>query len=1602
MFRAGASLSIALLCLLGGAALGVEPPANPYATAGDGKAEVYWDAVPGADGYKVYRSEQSGSGYAEIAEVGTLYYLDNGLTNGAPYYYVVTTLDDGEESGTSDEVAVTPATTFSVLTYTRRSDEFYWLNVWMIESSYAIGGGDPEQEVMLVEGETTIPEDGSPPRVTADGRYMVFVTDGMVRRLDMASRAVVTLRAQNVYDRGLAVSPATGEIAYVHEESGQWDIHIMDLDGGNDRAVTDDSAFDRWPEFAPDGSHLIFVTDLPGKDEVYRINLDGSGATRLTSNSLDERRPVYSPDGAMIAFHAYDSSSHKNEIYTVDSSGGSLTNESGGTGEDEISPAFDPRNLWLAWIWVEEVWNADLHAWEYRHHVRRKSLSNGSIAPVTQSNLHVHRKAMAWQGKTDGMPPRRIVDLAADNATGESLRLKWTAPGDDGRAGRATRYDIRYATSPIDEATWEQAWWVAQALVPRYSGVGENLIVTGLEAETTYYFAVKAADEQDNFSGLSNVASGATLSSGDATAPDPPTGLSVEPRDYLRNVLTWTASPSSDVAFYRVFRDGAPVGETNETTFTDQLDAVASVEYTVRAYDENANESDATAPEPATSKDGTVPAAPTTLRAFNTSGSVRLVWAANTEPDAASTKIWRKPDGGSWSLLDQVSGQTEYEDLSGAAEQKYFYRVSTVDAAGNVGVQSAVVEGIPGWPDNERVLIVVNSNSADSQEIGEYYRQMRNIPAGHVVTITATTNQSIAESDYYTDVRDPIRDHIQANGLQEKILYIVTTRGVPLKVTGSDQRALDSLLADLYGTVTTGWGGEYGSDNPYYLDSSRFTSSYGTVLVARLSGPSVEHVKGLVDRALYAEQHLDAGTGTAWIDLRGLKPDLNNWYYSQAERYIETAGGRIAAEGIETVVDRNEEMFPNGTCDNTLFYYGWYSPHSFQPIFDGYLKVGSVAWHLDSASAAILTDLSDPNWSVQMIARGATSVAGAVREPYTQALQAGGIFYERFFRGYTAAESWYASIPNTHWMMVFVGDPLYAPFREPPVADAVAPAISNVAAGAEIAHTVRVTWETDEVAEHRVEYGTGYALSTEYDGWFTRRASVLVESLDHNVVYPYRVVSRDPAGNERVVEGGTFVIADDDDDGLPNHVETNTGVYVSEWDTGTDPADPDSDGDLMLDGWEVENELDPNVNDAGGDLDGDGLSNGDEYGLGTKANDPDTDDDGMEDGWEVVNGFDPTDPADATVDTDGDGLLNVEEAAFGSDPRNEGSPVFVYVDAGNAGDPAQDGTAAHPYASIQAGIDAASAPAVVKVVAGVYEEAVVMADGVWVIGPGARNATIDAQNAGTGVFFNGVSDGLLAGFTITTSGGNYDGVSAADSTFTIRHCVIENSKSGIGVTSSGSVEVVACVLAGNAEHGLFATASAGVSVANCTIANNVQSGLAWSATGTAAVTNSILWGNGDDVSGDPVLFTVTYSNIGDGDFAGGVGNQAVDPQFAGAGVGNFRLRDLSPCIDAGTSEGAPSLDVLGHARYDILMAPNVGGGSRPWYDIGAYERPLPGDVDANGVVDGVDLTAVISAWATTPGDPLWSPDADLDGTGLVDGFDLTSVISNWTSSHWAR
>lgn len=101
--------------------------------------------------------------------------------------------------------------------------------------------------------------------------------------------------------------------------------------------------------------------------------------------------------------------------------------------------------------------------------------------------------------------------------------------------------------------------------------------------------------------------------------------------------------------------------------------------------------------------------------------------------------------------------------------------------------------------------------------------------------------------------------------------------------------------------------------------------------------------------------------------------------------------------------------------------------------------------------------------------------------------------------------------------------------------------------------------------------------------------------------------------------------------------------------TVTDSDDTDRDGIPNV--YEIANGLNPNVNDASLDLDGDGLSNLKEFQLGTKANNPDTDGDGLRDGVETGTGtyVSATDTGTSPLkaDTDNDGLADSVETNTG-------------------------------------------------------------------------------------------------------------------------------------------------------------------------------------------------------------------------------------------------------------------------------------------------------------------------------------------------------------------
>ena len=176
------------------------------------------------------------------------------------------------------------------------------------------------------------------------------------------------------------------------------------------------------------------------------------------------------------------------------------------------------------------------------------------------------------RGGGDTMAPAAVSNLSAPSATSGSVTLNWTAPGDDGSTGTASAYDVRYSTATITDANWGSATQCTGEPTPKASGQAETFTVNGLSASTTYYFAMKVADEVPNTSGLSNVVSKATAAGGGTsllTDGDFQSGTGFTTGSY-------TAGTSSDGVWYSSTRwvktTNAGDGGTGDTAATVNKD----------------------------------------------------------------------------------------------------------------------------------------------------------------------------------------------------------------------------------------------------------------------------------------------------------------------------------------------------------------------------------------------------------------------------------------------------------------------------------------------------------------------------------------------------------------------------------------------------------------------------------------------------------------------------------------------------------------------------------------------------------------------------------------------------------------------------------------------------------------------------------------------------------------------------------------------------------------------------------------------------------------------------------------------------------------------
>src|SRR5205085_7053488 len=88
---------------------------------------------------------------------------------------------------------------------------------------------------------------------------------------------------------------------------------------------------------------------------------------------------------------------------------------------------------------------------------------------------------------SDTTAPSTITDLIVSAVTSNTVTLSWTAPGDDGNAGTATSYDVRYRTNAITSNNWSSSTLAANEPAPLVAGTTQSFTINGLTPNRSYF-----------------------------------------------------------------------------------------------------------------------------------------------------------------------------------------------------------------------------------------------------------------------------------------------------------------------------------------------------------------------------------------------------------------------------------------------------------------------------------------------------------------------------------------------------------------------------------------------------------------------------------------------------------------------------------------------------------------------------------------------------------------------------------------------------------------------------------------------------------------------------------------------------------------------------------------------------------------------------------------------------------------------------------------------------------------------------------------------------------------------------------------------------------
>ncbi|MEM7392698.1 MAG: hypothetical protein AAF492_10155 [Verrucomicrobiota bacterium] len=136
------------------------------------------------------------------------------------------------------------------------------------------------------------------PAISPDGKVVLFVASSN----DLKKHQVPEKKTDVLLDHALwpTFSPDGQKIVFASLRDADIEIYSMDINGSNQKRLTESRGIERHPSFSPDGSRIAFTSNRDGNFEIYVMQADGSNPRRVTNHPERDDFATWHPNGNQL------------------------------------------------------------------------------------------------------------------------------------------------------------------------------------------------------------------------------------------------------------------------------------------------------------------------------------------------------------------------------------------------------------------------------------------------------------------------------------------------------------------------------------------------------------------------------------------------------------------------------------------------------------------------------------------------------------------------------------------------------------------------------------------------------------------------------------------------------------------------------------------------------------------------------------------------------------------------------------------------------------------------------------------------------------------------------------------------------------------------------------------------------------------------------------------------------------------------------------------------------------------------------------------------------------------------------------------------------